>query len=58
MDKTNNVFSEEYAIESSTDFPSEHPEEKKQDQTVAGEIGYYDKSKPYRIVIRAKEIKE
>lgn len=58
MDKKNKVFSEEYAVESSTDVPSEPTEEKKQDETVAGEIGYYDKSKPYRVIIRAKEIKE
>jgi len=58
MDKKNNVFSEEYATESSTDVPSEPTEEKKRVQTVAGKIGYYDKSKPYRVIIRAKEIKE
>lgn len=58
MDKKNNVFSEEYAAESSTDVPSEPTEEKEQVQTVTGGIGYYDKSKPHRVIIRAKEIKE
>ena len=58
MDKTDKVFSEEYAVESSTDFPKENTEEKRQDQTVAGETGYQDKSKPHRVVIRAREIEE
>ena len=58
MDKKDNEFSEEYAKESSTDVPTEPTDEKKQVQTVAGEIGYYGKSKPYRVIIRAKEIKE
>ena len=58
MDKTTNAFSEEDAVEQSTNFPKESTEEKKQDQTVAGEIGYYDESKPRRVIIKAKEIKE
>jgi len=58
MDKKTNVFSEEYAIESSTDVLSEPSEEEKQVQTVTGEIEYYDKVKPYRVIIRAREIKE
>ena len=58
MDKKNNVCHEDYAIESSTDVPTELAEEERQVQTVSGGIGYYDKSKPYRVKIRAKEIKE
>jgi hypothetical protein len=60
MDKKDNVFHEEYATEPSTDVPSEPTEENKQIQTVTGETGYYDKdeSKPYRVIIRAKEIEE
>ena len=61
MDKKNNVFSEEYTKESGTNVPTEPTEEKKQAETVAGKTGYYDKydkSKPYRIIIKAREIKE
>lgn len=56
MDKNNDAFSKEYPIESSTDAPSKTAEEKEQDETIARKAGYYDKSKPYRVIIRAKEI--
>ena len=55
MEKDSDVFSEEYAAKSSTDAPSKTGEEEKKDETVAGKV--FDKSKPYRITIRAKEIK-
>lgn len=56
MDKNNDAFSKEYPIESSTDAPSKTAEEKEKDETIARKSGYYDKSKPYRVIIRAKEI--
>ena len=55
MDEKSNVFSEEYATESSTVAPSRTAEEEKQDQTIAGKFD--DKSKPHRVIIRAKEIR-
>lgn len=61
MDKKSTVFSEEYAKESGTDAPTEPTEQKEQVSTVAGETGYhdrYDKSKPYRVIIRARQVKE
>jgi hypothetical protein len=61
MDKKDNVFSGEYARELGTDARPEPTEEKGQAQTVGGKTGYYDrcdKSKPYRITIKAREIKE
>lgn len=58
MVNKNNVFSEEYAQESGTGVSTEPAEEKKQVQTVAAKSGYYDKSKPHRVIIRAKEIEE
>ena len=61
MDKKGSVFSGEYAKESGTDAQTEPTEEKKPAQTVAGEVDYYDtcdKSKPYRIITKAREIKE
>ena len=60
MDKESDIFQEEYAEESSTNTLSKptkkKEEEKQQIQTVTGQKDY-DKSKPYRITIRAKEIK-
>ena len=58
MDKENSVFSEEYAIESSTDVPSKSTEEEHEEHTVSGQIRHYDKSRPYRVILRAKEIKQ
>ena len=57
MDEKINAFSDDYAIESSTDAPSEPTEEEKKNQTVSGQIEYYDRAKPYRDFIRAKVIK-
>lgn len=61
MDKESDIFHEEYAIESSTDTLSKPPEkkeeEKQQNQTVSGQIDY-DKSKPHRVTIKAREIKQ
>ena len=54
------VFQKDYAIESTSDIGSKptkiRPKEKVQDQTVTGQVGYYDRSKPYRRFIRAKVI--
>lgn len=58
MVNKNNVFSDEYGQESSTDVPTGDTEEETQARTVTGRSGYYDKSKPHRVIIRAKEIKE
>jgi hypothetical protein len=61
MDKESDIFYEEYAIESSTDTLSKPPKKKErkkqQNQTVSGQIDY-DKSKPYRVTIKAREIKQ
>ncbi len=56
MEKDNDVFSEDYAAKSSTDTQNKTDEEEKKDETVAGKI--YNKSKPYRITLRAKEIRK
>jgi hypothetical protein len=61
MDKESDIFQEEYAVGSSTNTLSKpaktKEEEKPQIQTVTGQKDY-DKSKPYRVTIRAQEIKE
>lgn len=60
MDKEYDVFQKEYAIESNTDSVTKPPEtkkdEKEQNQTLTGQVGYYDRLKPYRYFIRAKVI--
>ena len=57
MEQNKDVFSDEYVMESGTEIPNEPTEEEIQNQTVSGETGEYDKSKPHRVVIRAREIK-
>lgn len=61
MDKETDISNEEYAVESSTDALSKSieikEEEKQQNQTATGQIDY-DKSKPYRVTIKAREIKQ
>ena len=65
MGKEYDVFYKDYAIKSTTDISGKPPEfilgEKEQDQeqnqTVTGQIGYYDRLKPYRYLIRAKVLK-
>lgn len=65
MDKETHIFHDEYTTESSTDTPSEPPnqppkrkkEEKQQEQTVSGQTDY-DKSKPRRVIIKAREIEQ
>jgi len=61
MDKEYDVFHKDYAIESTSDIGSKpteiRPKEEVQNQTVTGQVGYYDRLKPYRKFIRAKVIK-
>lgn len=62
MDKESDIFQEEYAVVPSTNTLSKptkrkKEEEKQQIQTVTGQKDY-DKSKPYRVTIRAREIKQ
>ena len=57
MEHNKDIFSDEYAMESGTEVPNEPTEEETQNQTVARETGEYDKSKPHRVVIKAKQIK-
>lgn len=54
MPDKNNAFSDDYAQESSTDAVTGPGEQKEQAETTAGRS--YDKSKPHRVVIRAKEV--
>ena len=60
MDKQYDVFDEKYAVKASTDIVGKvtvtKKEGKEQSQTVTGQIGYYDRQKPYRYYIRAKVI--
>jgi hypothetical protein len=59
MVSTESESSEKYSTKSSTEASVKPVEETKQwDQTTSGQIGYYDKSKPYRVIIKAKEIKQ
>lgn len=62
MNKQYDVFDEEYVEKSSTDVIGKitvikKEEEKQQNQTVTGQKDY-DKAKPYRVTIRAQEIKQ
>lgn len=61
MGKEHDAFQKDYAIKSTTDIGSKPPEvrpkEKERNQTVTGQVGYYDRLKPYRYFIRAKVIK-
>ena len=56
MDKRDDIFSPEYPIEPTTEASGKLTEEKEKDETVAQTIRY-DTSKPYRVIIRAKESK-
>jgi hypothetical protein len=59
MVKEYDVFDKEYAAESSTDIVSKITvikKEEEENQTVTGQLGYYDRLKPYRYSIRAKVI--
>ena len=59
MNSKNNdkdAFSEDYAIPSTTDAPDNTGEGLKKDETVTEQMMHYDKSKPYRVIIKAKEI--
>jgi hypothetical protein len=61
MGKEYDVFQKDYAIKSTADIGSKTPEVelkgKGQNQTVTGQVEYYDRLKPYRYTIRAKVIK-
>ena len=61
MVKEYDVFEDKYAVKSSTDVASKPTEikieEKEQNKTVTGHLGYYDRMKPYRYYIKAKVIK-
>ena len=56
-----NVFKKEYSVKSSTGLESKpteiEKEEEERNQTVTGQLGYYDRLKPYRYFIRAKVVK-
>ena len=53
MDKQNNIFSEEYDIESGTDASIKSTDKKLPEQTVAQKVRYGE-SKPVRVIIKAK----